>query len=163
MSDPVAEAAAALAQHDAAPSSTEPVVLQPGESATVTLTGPDAGEVTKEDVAESPNAAATLPAGAATPASTGNVLLNAGPVVEAPVVEVGSAEMGESSPSSVATAPAVMSSPTPSVDASADLPRESHLMLLEHKLAGMRAKLVNAERVTLDEFEQILGHIRAVL
>lgn len=158
MSDPVAEAAAALAQHDAAPSSTEPVVLQPGESATVTLTGPDAGEVTKQDVAESPNAAATLPAGAATPASTGNVLLNAGPVVDAPVIETKQYADGSS-----ATGVAPLPDLSPAEQDAAELPRESHLMLLEHKLAGMRAKLVNAERVTLDEFEQILGHIRAVL
>lgn len=64
MSDPIAEAAANL--NDAAPSSTEPVVVQAA--------------------AELPNDAATPPAGAATPASTGNVLVNAAPVVDAPNV-----------------------------------------------------------------------------
>jgi hypothetical protein len=43
------------------------------------------------------------------------------------------------------------------------MPRESHLMLLEHKLAAMYAKLKTGERVVIDEFEQILGHIKAVL
>lgn len=44
-----------------------------------------------------------------------------------------------------------------------DLPRESHLMLLEHKLAMMHAKFMTGERIVIDEFEQILGHIKAVL
>lgn len=46
---------------------------------------------------------------------------------------------------------------------SADLPRESHLLLLEHKLVAMHAKFMTGERIVIDEFEQILGHIRAVL
>jgi hypothetical protein len=36
-------------------------------------------------------------------------------------------------------------------------------MLLEAKIAGFRAKLANAERVALDEFEAIVGHVKAVL
>lgn len=112
-------------------------------------------------VADLPNAAATPPDGVATPASTGNVLLNGAPVVDSGNVLAGQAASSADLPSQ-ATASV---SPSNSVDtASAEpMPRESHLMLLEHKLAGMRAKLVNAERLTLDEFEQILAHIRAVL
>lgn len=156
MSDPVAEAAAALAQQGAAPSSTEPVqapeVAQAGELATAAAAAAPSADSSStqaslppsESTSEVPNDAATLPAGAATPAVTGNVLLNAAPVVDAPVID----------------APAAVE---PVAEVAEPLPRESHLMLLEHKLAAMRAKLVNAERVTLDEFEQILGHIRAVL
>lgn len=118
MSDPIAEAAAQMS--DAAPSSSEPVAPQAA--------------------AELPNDASTPPAGAATPASTGNVLVNAAPLVDAPAID----------------APAV------EPDA-AELPRESHLMLLEAKIAAFRAKLANAERVALDEFEAIVGHVRAVL
>jgi hypothetical protein len=44
-----------------------------------------------------------------------------------------------------------------------ELPRESHLLLLEHKLAAMHAKFKTGERIVIDEFEQILGHIKAVL
>jgi hypothetical protein len=207
MSDPVAEAAAALS---AAPSSTEPTLLErametihtleakvehlihpdapvpdadhtpeqraaalaamnaPGnapvvaaasvtEAATAEVpnvvaggaepasSGSDAtAQTVSETVGELPNAAATPPAGAATSAATGNVLLNASPVVDTPVIE----------------APAA-AEPMPRV--TAPLPRESHLMLLEHKLAAMHAKFKTGERVALDEFEQILGHIRAVL
>jgi hypothetical protein len=36
-------------------------------------------------------------------------------------------------------------------------------MLLEHKLAAMHAKFKTGERIVIDEFEQILGHIKAVL
>lgn len=74
------------------------------------------------------------------PVVTGNVLVNSAPTVDAPVID----------------APAVEEAP-------AELPRESHLMLLEHKLAAMHAKFKTGERILIDEFEQILGHIRAVL
>lgn len=132
MSDPIAEAAAQMS--DAAPSSSEPVVAQAA--------------------AELPNDAATPPAGAATPASTGNILVNAAPLVDAPVLEAGGALMGE---------PTGSDSLTPSTLTSDELPRESHLMLLEAKIASFRAKLANAERVALDEFEAIVGHVKAVL
>jgi hypothetical protein len=78
--------------------------------------------------------------------ATGNVLVNSAPV------EVNA---------QVAAATNVTS------DASAEtaepMPRESHLLLLEHKLAAMHAKFKNGERIVIDEFEQILGHIKAVL
>jgi hypothetical protein len=72
------------------------------------------------------------------------VLLNAAPVVDAPVIDA---------PDAVA----------PVAEVAAPLPRDSHLMLLEAKIAAFRAKLANAERVALGEFEAIVGHIRAVL
>jgi hypothetical protein len=93
--------------------------------------------------AELPNAdAGTSPAGAATPASTGNVLVNAAPAVDAPVIDAPAAE------------------PVAEV---AELPRESHLMLLEAKFANALAKLRNAERVSVDELEAIYVHIKAVI
>lgn len=83
-------------------------------------------------------------------AVTGNVLVNSTPTVEspnvAPAVDAGAQEAG--------AAPA---------GGGDELPRESHLMLLEAKLGMFRAKLANAERVSLDEFEAIVGHMRAVL
>jgi len=137
----------------------------------------------------------------------GNVLVNETPVVAAPVVEAGTADMGESQTSSQAPASPQLSSSAPQSSVSAseqsaaasgspaivqdsgevpnvapaadagdqdpvgaapaaggdELPRESHLMLLEHKLAAMHAKFKTGERIVIDEFEQILGHIRAVL
>jgi hypothetical protein len=84
------------------------------------------------------------------PLATGNVLVNETPTVEAPnvapAVDAGAQEAG--------AAPAAGGD---------ELPRESHLMLLEHKLAAMHAKFKTGERIVIDEFEQILGHIRAVL
>lgn len=137
MSDPIAEAAASMG---AAPSSTEPVVVQAA--------------------VEQPVSGVIEPAIAPV---TGNVLVNETPAVSAPVLEVGTAAPGESSNTGAASAEPAAPTPTPMVDAAAELPRESHLMLLEHKLGIVRAKLVNAERVSLDEFEGILVHIRAVL
>jgi hypothetical protein len=118
------------------------------------------------------------------PAATGNVLLNASPTVDVPVLEAGGAEMGEldakasaGSPVNVAnaaqTAAAALAgtaeasaSTAPiatTLKTSDPLPRESHLMLLEAKISAFRTKLANAERVALVEFEAIVGHIKAVL
>lgn len=72
---------------------------------------------------------------------TGNVLVNDAPVVAA------------------ATSTAASDAPQQETE----IPRESHLMMLEAKIAGFRAKLANAERVALDEFEAIIAHVRAVL
>jgi hypothetical protein len=147
MSDPIAEAAAQMS--DAAPSSTEPVAQQAA--------------------AELPNDAPTLPAGAATPASTGNVLANAAPLVDAPNFDTGTRGslvpgISSSAPLTSSDANAVNSgSQATGAEAGDELPRESHLMLLEAKIAAFRAKLANAERVALDEFEAIVGHVRAVL
>jgi hypothetical protein len=269
MSDPVAQAAAQIAA-DAAPSSTEPSMLDrametihtleakvehlihpdaPGNvvagaadsaaaaSASTAETSPASmTSITPEPSSgEAPNAVATPPAGAAMPASTGNVLLNAAPVVDegnvqsaatassplpnstpfaqsspekstensalapaatgnvllnasptvdVPVLEAGGAEMGEldakasaGSPVNVAnaaqTAAAALAgtaeasaSTAPiatTLKTSDPLPRESHLMLLEAKISAVRTKLANAERVALVEFEAIVGHIKAVL
>lgn len=142
MSDPIA-------QDDAAPSSSEPVqapeVAQAGESqessaASTTSTTPEPSS------AEVPNAdASTLPAGAATPATTGNVLVNSTPTVDAPVID--------------APEPAV----EPVAEAVEPLPRESHLMLLEAKFANALAKLRNGERVFIDELDAIYTHVKAVI
>jgi hypothetical protein len=153
MSDPIAEAAAQMS--DAAPSSTEPVV-------------PLAA-------AELPNDASTQPAGAATPASTGNVLVNAAQAnyetitlanVAASNAAI-NANLAALAGNMLVNAAPVVDAPAldaPAVELEADeLPRESHLMLLEAKIAAFRAKLANAERVALDEFEAIVGHIKAVL
>jgi hypothetical protein len=64
---------------------------------------------------------------------------------------------------SVEQPPATDSASAAAVGESAELPRESHLLLLEHKLAAMHAKFKTGERIVIDEFEQILGHIKAVL
>ena len=100
----------------------------------------------------------------------GNVLVNETPVIAAPVMEAGTSTAGEiaAAPAEAApvdtsattSVPAVESAATP---AAAELPRESHLMLLEHKLAAMHAKFKTGERIVIDEFEQILSHIKAVL
>jgi hypothetical protein len=133
MSDPIAQAAEALS---AAPSSTEPLVVQA--------------------IAEQPAPAVIEPA--IVPV-TGNVLVNAAPTVDAPVIETKQYADG-----STATGIAPLPDLSPAEqDATALLPRESHLMLLEHKLAAMHAKFKTGERIVIDEFEQILGHIRAVL
>lgn len=110
-------------------------------------------------------------------APSGNVLVNETQVVNAAALEVGTAALGEQSagiamaeqPSTssgqsvtIAEASSLVESDLPIAAADA-LPRESHLMLLEHKLGIVRAKLVNAERVSLEEFEGLLVHIRAVL
>lgn len=140
MSDPIAEAAAQLS--DAAPSSTEPQQPAPevapvGEpSSSLSSGGAGSGEAGNV-------AAGTPPAGAATPASTGNVLLNAAPVVDGPVIETAAAE------------------PVP--EAAEPLPRESHLMLLEAKFGAAVAKLRNAERVAVADLEAIWEHIQAVI
>jgi hypothetical protein len=133
MSDPIAQAAEALS---AAPSSTEPLVVQA--------------------VAEQPAPAVIAPA---IVFATGNVLVNETPVVDAPVIETKQYADG-----STATGVAPLPDLSPAEqDATAPLPRESHLMLLEHKLAAMHAKFKTGERIVIDEFEQILGHIKAVL
>jgi hypothetical protein len=137
MSDPIAQAAEALS---AAPSSTEPLVVQA--------------------VAEQPVPAVIAPA--IVPV-TGNVLVNAAPVVG----EQGNVQVAVQSGTAVnsAIAEPVASQPSSASQsvAATELPRESHLMLLEHKLAAMHAKFKTGERIVVDEFEQILGHIRAVL
>lgn len=151
MSDPIAEAAAHLS--DAAPSSTEP---QPAPDAgnaaggasdaapSEAVTSAPAAPVS-ESAGDSPNAdAGTSPAGAATPAITGNVLLNAAPVVDAPVL----------------AAPAAEQKPEPEAEPMA---REWHLMSLEAKFASALAKLRNAERVSVYELESIYVHIKAVI
>jgi hypothetical protein len=97
------------------------------------------------------------------PTVTGNVLVNAASVVDAPVLEAGTAATGEPSNTGADSAAPVDSSPTPTVDAAAELPRESHLMLLEAKFANALAKLRNAERVSVDELEAIYVHIKAVI
>jgi hypothetical protein len=114
-------------------------------------------------------AAAQLAAAPSEPV-TGNVLVNETPVVDAPVVEAGTPAMGEIAAAPVEAAPVDTSATTsvPAVESvatpdAAELPRESHLMLLEHKLAAMHAKFKTGERIVIDEFEQILAHIRAVL
>jgi hypothetical protein len=112
---------------------------------------------------------------------TGNVLVNETPVVAAPVVEAGTADMGESQTSSQAPASPQPSSSEPqslvsaseqsaaasgslaTAQDSGELPRESHLMLLEAKFANALAKLRNAERVSVDELEAIYVHIKAVI
>jgi hypothetical protein len=189
MSDPIAQAAANLS--DAAPSSTEPVAtIQTGDTLSGALTGTVtvvAGNVLVNDAPvveptlleramntihdleakvehlihpeavsvgiESKSSLESAPIATAEVAApvTGNVLVNETLAVSAPVVEAGTADMGKSQPSTL------------TLPASSDLPRESHLMLLEAKIAGFRAKLANAERVALDEFEAIVGHVKAVL
>lgn len=139
MSDPIAQAAEAM---NAAPAS-----IQTGD----TLSGAMTGVV--QTAVSAPVAAAviaTLDTLAANAEARGNVLVNSTPTVEAPNVV----------PAADAGAPEAGAAPVAGGD---ELPRESHLMLLEHKLGIVRAKLINAERVSLDEFEGILVHIRAVL
>jgi hypothetical protein len=135
MSDPIAQAAEVLS---AAPSSTEPLVVQA--------------------VAEQPAPAVIAPAIAPV---TGNVLVN-----DTPVVDAGNGQAAATAyspqPNSTTSAPSSPEKSTENSDSS-ELPRESHLMLLEHKLAAMHAKFKTGERIVIDEFEQILGHIRAVL
>lgn len=137
MSDPIAQAAEALS---AAPSSTEPVQ---GSGVIVNGVGIPASAVSGTTITLE-NAPVT-----------GNVLVNAGPMVDAPNV-VNTSGAGE-----ITGASDVAPSDLPPETAA--LPRESHLMLLEHKLAAMHAKFKTGERIVIDEFEQILGHIRAVL
>jgi hypothetical protein len=147
MSDPIADAAAQPT--DAAPSSTEPVQapevapageLQESSAASITSATPEPSS------ADSPNAdASTSPDGAATPATTGNVLVNSTSTVDAPVID--------------APAPAV----EPVAEAVEPLPRESHLMLLEAKFAAALAKLRNGERVFIDELDAIYTHVKAVI
>lgn len=100
--------------------------------------------------AEVPNADAnTSPAGAATPATTGNVLVNSTPTVDAPVID---APEPVAEPAAEAAAEAVE-----------PLPRESHLMLLEAKFGAAVEKLRNAERIAVAELEAIWEHIKAVI
>jgi hypothetical protein len=195
MSDPGAQAAAQIAA-DAAPSSTEPSMLDrametihtleakvehlihpdaPGNvvagaadsaaaaSASTAETSPASmTSITPEPSSgEAPNAVATPPAGAAMPASTGNVLLNAAPVVDEGNVQ-SAATASSPLPNSTPSAPSSPERSTENSDLS-ELSRESHLMLLEAKIAAFRMKLANAERVALVEFEAIVGHIKAVL
>jgi hypothetical protein len=95
------------------------------------------------------------------PASTGNVLLNAAPVVDEGNVQ-SAATASSPLPNSTPSAPSSPERSTENSDLS-ELSRESHLMLLEAKIAAFRMKLANAERVALVEFEAIVGHIKAVL
>lgn len=145
MTDPVAEAAAQIAAQQPA----EPTLLEAAmttihdlEAKVEHLIHPDAVSVGIESKPSLESAPVTTLAPAPEPV-TGNVLVNAAPVFEAPVIM----------PAIVEAAPAAVE----------PLPRESHLMLLEAKVAGFRAKLANAERVSLAEFEAIVGHVKAVL
>lgn len=159
MSDPIADAAANL---DAAQSSTE-LLVEPANDgaqndAAALQAKVNAAQANGETVtfATAPAVNAAVNAGFAALAL--NMLVNETPVVAAPVVEAGTAAAGESLQSSPAS---TMSTTEPS--SAEPLPRESHLMLLEAKIAGFRAKLANAERVALDEFEAIVAHVKAVL
>ncbi|MFM0020899.1 hypothetical protein [Paraburkholderia azotifigens] len=107
----------------------------------------EAGTAASGELPSTNAASQSSPAEATT---LGNVLVNSTPTVEAPNV----------APAADAGAQEAGVAPTAGGD---ELPRESHLMLLEAKLGMFRAKLVNAERVSLDEFEAIVGHIKAVL
>lgn len=108
----------------------------PGEPQAVTVSSP---------VLNSEPSAPTSPT-----LTTGNLLVNASPMVDTPNVV----------PAADAGAQEAGAAPVAGGDV---LPRESHLMLLEAKIAGFRAKLANAERVALDEFEAIVAHVKAVL
>jgi hypothetical protein len=167
MSDPVAEAAAQLVQQPAEPTLLETAMntIHDLEAKVEHLIHPEAVSVgieSKPSLESAPLATAEVAAPV-----TGNVLVNAAPVVE------GNVDTGTSG----STVPAISSS-RPSINSDAnvgesgsqatgaeasDLPRASHLMLLEAKISGFRAKLANAERVALDEFEAIVGHVKAVL
>jgi hypothetical protein len=98
---------------------------------------------------------------AAAPSSTepvtGNVLVN-----ETPAGEQGNVNAAAGSQPAADTT--LKSSEQPATNEAPEaMPRESHLMLLEHKLTAMHAKFKTGERIVIDEFESILGHIRAVL
>jgi hypothetical protein len=161
------------------PSSTEPVPTESTATAGA-LTLPSASSSTDTS---NPSPATTAP-------QTGNVLANSTPTAEAPNVapaaDVGGQEAGAApaaggdsgnaqaapvTPNSSEASFALAETSGTATDASiagsaigsAELPRESHLMLLEHKLAAMHAKFKTGERIVIDEFEQILGHIKAVL
>jgi len=139
MSDPIAQAAADMA---AAPSSTEPhtdAQAAQGEA------GKPQESASTEKSSESP--VTTAP-------QTENVLVNGG----AELVDVAAPELDQSIASTASAGSSQASGEVAEL-----LPRESHLMLLEHKLAAMHAKFKTGERIMIDEFEQILGHIMAVL
>jgi alpha-D-ribose 1-methylphosphonate 5-triphosphate synthase subunit PhnH len=175
MSDPIAQAAANL---DAAPSSTE-LLVEPANDgaqndAAALQAKVNAAQANGETVtfATAPAVNAAVNAGFAALAL--NMLVNETPVVDAPVLEAGTAAPGEHGDAPVAEATTAASlsqevtnasiAPTETIqNASEELPRESHLMLLEAKIAGFRAKLANAERVALDEFEAIVAHVRSVI
>lgn len=167
MSDPIAQAAEAMNHQAQAPevaqlgepatsseSSTSAASVSDGNSpvASIGLTSTDsqASSAAASSTDPTPPAAGAILAAApaadvhvpdVSPAPvTGNVLVNSTPTVDAPVID----------------APVVE-------EVASELPHESHLMLLEAKIAMFRAKLVNAERVALDEFESIVGHVKAVL
>jgi hypothetical protein len=166
MSDPIAEAAASLS--DAAPSSTEPQQPAPEVApAGEPSSSPSSGEAGSGEAGNAD--AGTSPAGAAMPASTGNVLVNAAPVVDGPNVDTGTPgsavpEISSSAPLISSDANAVNSgSQATGAEAGDELPRESHLMLIEAKFANALAKLHNAERVSVDELEAIYVHIKAVI
>lgn len=94
---------------------------------------------------------------------TGNVLVNDAPVLGAPeVAPVGEPVISPSEPAQVVKA-ATSTAASDAPQQETEIPRESHLMMLEAKIAGFRAKLANAERVALDEFEAIIAHVKAVL
>jgi hypothetical protein len=94
---------------------------------------------------------------------TGNVLVNDAPVMTAP--EIATVVEPVISPSEPAPAveAAISTAASDAPQQETEIPRETHLMMLEAKIAGFRAKLANAERVALDEFEAIVGHMKAVL
>lgn len=160
MSDPIAEAAANL---DAAPSSSE-LLVEPANDgaqndAAALQAKVNAAQANGETVtfATAPAVNAAVNAGFAALAL--NMLVNETPAVGALVIETKQYADGSSA---TGVAPLPDLSPAEQ-DAAEALPRESHLMLLEAKIAGFRAKLANAERVALDEFEAIVAHVKAVL
>lgn len=93
----------------------------------------------------------------------GNQLVNSGVTLDAPVLTVENdlnplvpAAGTEGPPASQLAAQAAL----PEAE---ELPRESHLMLLESKFAAILAKLRNQERVAVDELEAVYAHVKAVL
>lgn len=92
-----------------------------------------------------------------TPADSGTNPGSSGPA--STESEAGNVDAGTAQPASSGSDTSVQTAS----ETGADLPRESHLLLLEHKLAAMHAKFMTGERIVIDEFEQILGHIKAVL
>lgn len=168
MSDTIAESAANLG--DAASNSTEPQPVVPE----VAQVGEQSSSLSSGAVgsAEAGNAdASTSLAGAATDATTGNVLLNAAPVISAPSLAGDTKTLTnvENDLNPLVPAAGTEGPPTSQLEAAQaepeaePLPRDAHLSLLASKLAAMRLKLINAERIAIDEFEQIVDHISAVI
>jgi hypothetical protein len=97
---------------------------------------------------------------------TGNQLVNSGVTVDAPAVLV---ENTERDLNPLVPAAGTEGPPASQLAAQAELPeaeelpRESHLMLMESKFAAILAKLRNQERVAVDEMEAVYAHVKAVL